>query len=254
MGLIGSVAAGLLANVLFWVTFGALAWLSARGARRRLNRFFGVESASCIRVIASNLYDGKEKNKDLAATLSLHEAKAASEIERLFSSAPIRLPELVRGLVDALWLPSQLRVEILVSPLERAVSESADPAFILGSSSRNSTRRTYLELSQVGARFEREVNPPLGRSGVVLLSGRKAVAAERQAVIVERTARVRGKPVTFFCLGDRADGTHHAVRWLVEHWRELERAHGDHSFIYVLEFRNDVPYPAYHAPDVLAVG
>jgi hypothetical protein len=105
LGLVSNVAA----NLVFWALLGAIFWaITVTVARRfsRFSRFFGLARASSVAVVVSNLWTPRASfsGRAVGYTISLHELWAAQSVDRLFSSASLRMPELVRGLVDALWL------------------------------------------------------------------------------------------------------------------------------------------------------
>src|SRR5689334_16545320 len=105
MGFILGLASNVAANVVFWALLGIFFWALTTTVARRFSRFFGLGRVNGVTVFVSNLWSptASMTGKTVGYAISMHELWAAQSVDRLFSSASLRLPDLVRGLVDALW-------------------------------------------------------------------------------------------------------------------------------------------------------
>ena len=121
MGFLLGLASNLVANIVFWVLLGLVFWALSTAVVRRFSRFFGLVRVRSVAVYLSNLWtpQASPSGRTEGYTISLHELRAAQSVDKLFGSAPLRLPDLVRGLVDALWLHRQVQCATEVSPLTR---------------------------------------------------------------------------------------------------------------------------------------
>jgi hypothetical protein len=160
LGFVRSVAANIIFGLLLEIVF----WAITTAVARRFSRFFGLYNIRSIAIYLSNLWS-PELSRRKRAMLSLHELRAAQSVDQLFTSAPLRLPELVRGLVDAVWPGHPVRCVVEVSP---PGTESADldrNLVIVGSSARNSLRASYIRAGLPSAYLTDEIDTPDGRLG-----------------------------------------------------------------------------------------
>ena len=158
MNFVIGTLSNVVANLIFWVLLGLAFWLASVFLARRFMGFFGLRSTHGVNVYLSNLFtpEGKLSGRTDGYTISLHELRAAQSIDKILGSAPLRLPDLVRGLVDSLWLRGQLQFEVLVSPLNSSDADFSRNMVVVGSSVRNSVRAHYLSAGLPTAVFSGE--------------------------------------------------------------------------------------------------
>src|SRR5215468_5524429 len=99
---------------MFWLLVGGAVWLASQLARKRFTQFFCLDSSSLITLYVSNLWNPTLSKRSEGFALSMHESNATQTITKLISSAQLRTPDIVRGLVDGIWLNSQLATETVV--------------------------------------------------------------------------------------------------------------------------------------------
>jgi hypothetical protein len=143
LGLVSNVAA----NLVFWALLGSIFWSISVTVTRRFSRFFGLARVNAVTVYLSNLWTPQlsRSGKTVGYTIALHELRAAQPVDSLFSSASLRLPDLVRGLVDTLWLRGHVRCETAVSPVKAEDADLDRNLIIVGSSARNTVRARYVK-------------------------------------------------------------------------------------------------------------
>jgi hypothetical protein len=146
MTFILGIASNILANLVFWLLLGSVFWAASKVVIRRFLRFFGLVRTDNIGVYLSNLWNPKTSlsGRPVGYSISLHELRASQSIEKLFGSASFRLPDVVRGLVDALWLRRRVQCATDVSPVKAADADLDRNLIIIGSSMRNSVRARYV--------------------------------------------------------------------------------------------------------------
>ena len=148
MGFVLGLASNMAANLVFWVLLRGTFWVLSTAVARRFSRFFGLVRIDRIGIYLSNLWSPQASllsGRTVGYTVSLDELRAAQSIDKLFGSAPLRLPDMVRGLVDALCLRRQVRCVIDVSPLKGEDAELDRNLIVVGSSVRNSVRARYVQ-------------------------------------------------------------------------------------------------------------
>jgi hypothetical protein len=177
IGLVSNIAA----NCVFWVLLGVTFWAVGMTVARRFSRFFGLTRVNSIAVFVSNLWTPGPSKRAVGYTIALDELWAAQSVDRLFSSAPLRLPDLVRGLVDALWLRQRVRCAIEVSPVKGEEADLDRNLIVVGSSARNSVRASYVQ----------------ARLPTAILTGEDQVTDPLPAMAEARTITIRrGGPVS----------------------------------------------------------
>jgi hypothetical protein len=259
LGLVSNVAA----NVIFWLLLGVVFWGLSVAFARRFNRFFGLGQARSVAVYVSNLWDRRTSvpGREEGYTISLHELRAGQAVDKLFGSAPLRLPDLVRGLVDALWLHRQVRCTIEVSPKKGEAADLDRNLVIVGSAARNSLRAWYLSLGVPSAALAGEIEASRGQLGryerqqiTISNNGREREITSdgsNLAIIEKCHDKGRGR-VLFFCLGYRGDSTWIATEYLIRHWKRLDREFGDRDFVVCLGFPETEKYlEEYKEPSTL---
>lgn len=253
MKFVTDVAANSLANALVWVLFGLTALGLARLYGYRAFRFLGLDprriDESVIDIWVSNTYQGSAEKLGDVYMISLPESRAVDELNRFLGSAPLRLPEMVRGLVDGIWVSHSVSTRLSVSPLKEQQELSMGKAsVVIGGANRNSIRRRLIMGGHVAGRLTAEaIDCPLEeapRGGVVVAApqGEVAIHSERQLALVEKVWIRTEQRTVFCCLGERADGCLKATRYLVENWRKLVREYHDGPFCLVLEVGREIPY------------
>jgi len=255
------ILTNVIANIVFWLGLGFTVAALARLAQRRFRRFFGLHTNQQLVICLSNLWTTAMSSRPRGYSISLHELRATEAVTRLFGSASFRLPDLVRGLVDAVYLGRhRYDFRSTVSP-----SASDDPKHfpelsgnlvVVGAARRNSIRRLYLQENLVSLRLSGELpdvgHQPRETTYVEVLNGadlgRQVPSNSLDLAIIEKVHDTARGTTVLFCLGRRGDTTWAAVEYLARNWRSLHREFGDGSFALCLGFR-DLGYEyTYHPP------
>lgn len=246
------VLSNIVANLLFWVILGVVFWSVSKAGRRRFVTFFGFRAQSTIDIYVSNKWDPVTSERPKGFSLALHESMAAQAAARLIQSSQLRAPEIVRGLIDGIWLNSALNSTTIVTPAVGEVSPHVGgPAVVIGSAVRNSLRRLYIgaELPRAALSYERTPAPAdnwdTGASSIEIRhrSGdRHVVNADMQLMIIEKVRDTERGAVLFFCLGSRGDTSWLAVEYLCRNWKILEREFGVNDFVVCLGLPNVYDY------------
>ena len=162
------IVSNILANLVFWLLLGLSFWVVSRIVVRRFFRFFGLDRTNSIGVYLSNLWTPQTSmtGRTVGYSISLHELRAAQSVEKLFGSAPLRLPDIVRGLVDALWLRQQVQYVTDVSPLKAVDADLDRNLIVVGGSARNSVRTRYIQAGMPNAILTGEDQVPVNWAAV----------------------------------------------------------------------------------------
>lgn len=257
------ILTNVIANVVFWIGLGVTAAAVVRVAQRRFRRFFGLDANQQLATCLSNLWTTATSTRPRGYSVSLHELRASEAITRLFGSASFRLPDVVRGLVDAIYLGGHrydFRTAVSPAPTDdpKNFPELAGNLIVVGAAARNRVRRLYLDENLLSLRISNELpdagphqSPPDQRYVEVLTGadvGRRVTSDSLELAVVEKVRdTVRGTTVVF-CLGRRGDTTWAATEYLARNWRALQREFGDAPFALCLGFR-EVGYGYdYHPP------
>jgi hypothetical protein len=264
MGFIVGLASSIVANCVFWLLLGVTFWAVGLTVARRFSRFFGLTRVSSIAVFVSNLWTPRPGRQGTGYTIALHELWAAQSVDRLFSSAPLRLPDLVRGLVDALWLRQRIRCAIDVSPLKSEEADLDRNLIVVGSSARNSVRARYVQAGLPTAIItgEDQVSDPMKaiaqtRSITLRQGGAESTVqlAGVNLALVEKCRDPDRDTTVFFCLGIRGDASWAATEYLVRKWKRLSAEFGDKNFVVCLGFPLTEKYAEeYREPIRLSIG
>jgi hypothetical protein len=105
------VLSNLFANIAFWGLLGFAFWGFGRASRVRVVRFLSLGGSSQVTVMLSNLWRPETSRRNIGFTISRHELQASQVISTFLGKAPGRLPDIVRGLVDQLWLHSRIQCQ-----------------------------------------------------------------------------------------------------------------------------------------------
>ncbi len=256
---LADIASNVIANIVFWIGLGLAAAGTVRVGQRRFRRFFGLETNQQLVVCLSNVWNSSASTRPRGYSVTLHELRASEAVSRLFGSASFRLPDLVRGLVDAIYLSRHsYDFHTAVSPPTtddpKQFAELSGNLVVVGGARRNSVRRLYLDENLVRLRLSNELSDAgahqqpfvemLGGADV----GRKISSEALELAVVERVRDAARGTTVVFCLGNRGDTTWAATEFLARNWRSLEREFGDRPFALCLGFR-DVGYSYdYHPP------
>jgi hypothetical protein len=264
MGFLLGLASSVAANIIFWLLLGIVFWAASTVVARRFSRFFGLYNIRSIAVYLSNLWSPEQSRREKGYTISLHELRAAQSVDQLFASAPLRLPELVRGLVDAVWLRHPVRCVVEVSPPGTESVDLDRNLVIVGSSARNSLRASYIRTGVPSAFLTDEIDasndrpdPSRERSISILRNGRasEVILQDANLALVEKCRDPDRGTTLFFCLGLRGDSTWAATEYLVRNWKRLDREFGDSSFVVCLGFPLTEEYlEEYREPLRLTIG
>ena len=230
------------ANLIFWVLLGLVFWLVGLASSRRFVYFFGLRNSRGIAVYLSNLYaPGTSTNsRSDGRTISIHELRGAQSVDRALGSAPIRLPELVRGLVDSIWLRGRIQSSTLVSPIDPANIDFGRNMIVIGSAVRNSVRAHYLNTRLPVVAFSGEYREYLSFQSTIVTSfdeGRTNLGQSDKNVGILEKCHDRNNGITvFFCVGKRADSSWAITEYLTRNWSKLVREFGDSEFLMYLEW------------------
>lgn len=244
MGFLIGLASNVMANIVFWVVLGAVFWAVSTAVARRFSQFFGLSRVASVAVYLSNLWTptGSLSGKSEGYTISLHELRAAQSVDGLFGTAPLRLPEVVRGLVDALWLRRQVQCATEVCPLKMENANLDRNLIIVGGSERNSVRARYVQARLPSAILTGEDDDPSHSSKATSItisrggSKNQVTLADANLAIVEKCHDPERGTTVIFCLGTRADGSWAATEYLVRNWRWLAREFNGSDFVICLGF------------------
>ena len=253
------IATNVIANIVFWLGLGLAVAGLARIAQRRFRGFFGLRANQQLIVCLSNLWTETASGRPRGYSVSLHELRASEAVTRLFGSASFRLPDLVRGLVDAIYL-GRYRYDFhsTVSPAPTENPQQfaglGSNLIVTGAATRNRIRRLYLDENLLSLRMSNERPDRLPSEGryVEVLNGpdhghQIRSDALELAVVEKAYDAVRGTTV-LFCLGHQGDTTWAATEYLVRNWRSLRREFGDGPFAICLGFPDPSYRYEYHPP------
>jgi hypothetical protein len=264
MGFILGLAGDVAANVIFWALLGFIFWAFSTTVARRFSRFFGLARATNVAVFLSNLWTPQASRHPVGYTIALHELWAAQSVDKLFSSAPLRLPDLVRGLVDALWLRQRVRCSVEVSPPEGEYADLDRSLIVVGSSARNSVRARYVHARLPTAILTGEDRMPVDWSAVerarsiTLMRGgseSRINLADVNVALVEKCHDPDRGTTVFFCVGIRGDSSWAATEYLVRNWKRLDAEFGSAPFVVCLGFPQTEKYAnEYREPLRLSIG
>jgi hypothetical protein len=262
VGFVFGVAGNIAANLIFWLLLGGLFWGISRATGRRFYRFFGLVNIESVGVYVSNLWtpEASPSGRTIGYTISLHELRAAQSVEKIFGTAPLSLPDLVRGLVDALWLRQQVGCEIDVSPLKVDEANLERNLIVVGSSARNSVRAHYIATGLPSTTLKGE-KPSWHSTGVnavtIERNGTKSEVSfpDVNIAVVEKCRDPGRGTVVFFCFGIRGDSTWAATEYLIRNWKRLVAEFGDQDFVVCLGFPKTERYlDEYKEPLRLSMG
>jgi len=95
------IAANFIANVIFWLLIGGIAWLTYRlTLQRKFESLFGLENENALVIYLSNLWDPSMTMRPWGEIIAGNELHAASEIQGVITGLAPRFPALVRGLAE----------------------------------------------------------------------------------------------------------------------------------------------------------
>jgi hypothetical protein len=260
------IVSNVLANLVFWLLLGIVFWAASRMVVRRFFRFFGLNRMGAIGVYVSNLWTPQSSptGRLVGYSISLHELRAAQSVEKLFGSAPLRLPDIVRGLVDALWLHQQVQYATDVSPMQAIDADLDRNLIVVGSSMRNSVRARYVQACLPSAILKGEDQIPFNWQAIAAAhsititrgEGKSEVSlVDANLAVVEKCHDPERGTTVFFCLGIRADASWAATEYLMRSWKRLAAEFGDDDFVVCLGFPKTEEYlEEYKEPLRLSIG
>ncbi|MFD9705838.1 hypothetical protein, partial [Lentzea sp. NPDC059081] len=148
--MLADIASNVIANIVFWLGLGLVAAATVRVGQRRFRRFFGLTSTEQLAVCLSNTWNAQASARPRGYSASLHELRAAEAVTRLFGSASFRLPDMVRGLVDAIYLGGhRYDFHLTVSPATtddpKPPAASKHPTVLVNAAVRIRVGTIYLE-------------------------------------------------------------------------------------------------------------
>lgn len=268
MEFLTNVFTNMIANIAFWLILGAVfsAWVQV--GQRNFRAFFGLARRPELSTCLSNVWKASERSRPRGYLVALHEIRASESVSNLFRSTSFRLPDLVRGLVDAIFLgANRYRYSTSVSPAETDAPQDFEQLgsnlIVVGSSWKNSIRRLYLQERRPSMQLSVETlsvgdstqAPPASLVEVIAgpEAGRLVDKDGLYVAIVEKVLDESRNAVVFFCLGQRGDVTWAATEYLVRNWRSLRKEFGDRPFALCLGFRDQSYTFDYREPERLFV-
>jgi hypothetical protein len=261
MSFVFDVLSNVVANAVFWAALGVAFWSLSKAGQTRFSRFFGVDQSSLIVIALSNVWKREASSRRIGFSISMHESLAAQSINSLLATAPMRMPELVRGLVDSLWLRTRIQCKVQVSPPEDGDVESGASLIVIGAAGRNSVRRKHLADGIPRALLAAEepgrgqVRPREVKEVLIRRRGGdlQRIQSELVVALIEKVVLPEQGKTFFYCLGSRGDCTWLVTEYLVRHWRRLHREFGTGSFVVCLGIALSEQYiTQYSDPLVLA--
>jgi hypothetical protein len=260
------IMSNILANLVFWLLLGVIFWAVSKVVIRRFLRFFGLVRVDRIGVYLSNLWKPQASltQRPVGYAISLHELRAAQSVEKLFGSATLRLPDVVRGLVDALWLRQRVQCKTDVSPVMGADADLDRNLIIIGSSMRNSVRARYVQAQlpriiltgeDQGSASWATMNE--AHSFTITRGEEKGEypAGDVNLAVIEKCHDPERGTTIFFCLGIRGDASWAASEYLVRNWKLLAAEYDDRDFMVCLGFPMSEEYlEDYREPINLTIG
>lgn len=266
MGFLLGLISNMVANIVFWMLLGIAFWLLTTTITRRFSRFFGLTRVNSVAVVLSNLWTPQltRSGRTTGYTISKHELWAAQAVGRLFSSASLRLPDIVRGLVDDLWLRGRVQCAVEISPLPDESADLDRNLIVVGSSARNSVRGHYVRsrLPTAILTGEDQATDPWNvmkneRSITLVRRGTESKVEFREVnlALIEKCCDPDRGTTIFFCLGLRADGSWAATEYLTRNWKRLAAEFRNSDFVICLGFPYSEKYAEeYREPIRLSIG
>lgn len=260
MDFLSGLASNILANIIFWLGLGFVVWITVQVSQIKFRKFFGLNDKRQYRVYLSNLWTPREGRTE-GYTISEHEFRASESIATLFGSAPFRLPELVRGLVDSFWLGNQIIIKTTASPIDSDKVSFTDNMIIVGGVGRNTVRKHYINTAASHLLFSGEKELLEGKEltrpyHIIITKGNRinqTITGDYHFAIVEKFHDKEHKIVVFMCLGFRGDISWGAVQYLVYNWQKLHKKYQDKEFAMCLGFPKTNEYmTTYEEPIILA--
>lgn len=254
-----NLTSNILANAIFWLGLGFVAWLAIQITQSRFLNFFDLKTNRRLAVYLSNLWKPKTERPE-GYIISEHEFRASESINRLFGSTPFRLPELVRGLVDSFWLGSALAVNTTVSPITTDKIAFSSNMIIIGGISRNIVRRYYVHTSSPYLVLANELeelhgdHTNIGDDVFIMKGNRKneTIKGDYNFAIIEKIRDEEHNITIFMCVGFRGDSSWGATEYLVRHWRDIHKKYRDKEFALCLGFPKTQSYLiTYEEPIIL---
>ncbi|CAG1008698.1 hypothetical protein ANAEL_03707 [Anaerolineales bacterium] len=249
------------ANIIFWLGLGLFVrYAIINRSRARFLKFFGFTNDKSLVVYLSNLWVPKYKEKPWGRVLSGHEFDVTRTVNNLFGSAPLNLPELVRGLIDNFWLDKKPEVSVQVSPLNDKLDLSCN-MIVVGSALKNSVRRYFASRNLLYVTITNEPNEPpediftnlLEPSFTVMRGKLKGEIVKRQGqynvAVIEKVYNDETLSTVFLCAGLRGDSSWVATEYLARNWRGLYSKFGTKDFVRCLWYPyTDEPMKDYKEP------
>jgi len=233
------IAANFIANVIFWLLIGGIAWLTYRlTLQRKFESLFGLENENALVIYLSNLWDPSMTMRPWGEIIAGNELHAASEIQGVITGLAPRFPALVRGLAEEWFLKDKFRMTIQVSPREECIPPHN--MVVIGATTKNSVRRCLLQEKKLLVRISGEsiIPPknihhnPLGNKFIIsrhngdetheVSEGLSPAIVER--VMVGDELDPNRQRVAFMCVGRTGFETRKATEYLAQKWRDLERS------------------------------
>jgi hypothetical protein len=248
---IRDIFTNVVANFIFWLGLGVTVGIIARFGQRNFRKFFGLDKNKHLTACLSNLWSTETSDRSRGYWVGLHELRASEAIARLFGTASFRLPDIVRGLVDAIWTGSRVyEFQTTVSPAKTDDPHDFDHLvnnmIVVGGASRNSIRRLYIDSDMVSMKLSNELpkasphQPPRDQFDVYILVERDPgvhITSAHELAILEKIIDPQHGTVVFFCAGLRGNTTWAATEYLVRSWRDLAKEFGTDPFAVCLGFR-----------------
>jgi len=244
MEFIANLGQSILANLVFWLSSGFAGYAAIRLTESQFVSLFGVRDSRRLTVYLSNLWDRKS-DAPYTPIVSGHEFRVSKTITGLFGDAPLRMPDLAKGLVDTVFAGDRVDVTFEVSPLVPEEIRFSNMISV-GASTKNSVRRHYLAAGLPYLAFVGETTEPVEsifrspvEQRVRIMKGPlmgETIEGDYNFAIVEKAWDAKLGVAVIMCAGVRADGSWAATEYLARNWRKLARRFGDSCFAICLGF------------------
>ena len=263
MGAFAGLGSNILADLLFALGFGGFSYAIIRVAEHGFLDFFGVRESRTMVVYLSNLWD-RSKGKPKSAIVSGHEFRVARSAGGLFDNASLRLPDVVKALVDTATAGRRVALSVEISPNDREGIVFSN-MIVVGSTTKNTVRQHYfgrglpwLTLCGEAAEPSPDIHESPIKPRVHVTQGPDAgcvIDQDYNYGIVEKLRDPEHNDCTvFLCAGMRGDSSWAATEYLVRHPRKLAWKYGNKPFALCLGFPQSEEYMETYVEPALVAG
>lgn len=242
---LSSTLSNIVANIIFWLTGGLIVGFLLSRRRKKLYRFFGISKNKTMTVYLSSFSVRDKTVKDFRGEVRSYQGLGVPNSEfleipnitGLFSSNALeRIPDMLSGLVDSIWLERKPLIEFLASPLD--LNEIKPTNYIcIGGPAFNSVTEYYLRTGNPYVKLEEAKEEAEGvwkleicrgkRHGEVINSPNGGTWDYGMILRIKDNDR---KISVFIVAGTNMNSTRAASQCLVDNWEKLYRQYGAEDF------------------------